>query len=593
MGALPASHGTTFRVWAPAAVGVAVIGSFSDWQPVPLSHEADGYWAADIAAARIGDEYKYQVQTAAGEVLDRNDPYAREVTASDGNSVVPDPRFDWEGDTFQMPPWNELVIYELHVGTFHPHSDHEPGTFYGVMNKLTYLQSLGVNAIEIMPPTEFPGGRSWGYNPAHPFALETSYGGPRAFKELVKAAHGHGIAVILDVVYNHFGPDHLPHWRFDGWYEGSGGGIYFYNDWRAVTPWGHTRPDYGRPEVRQYIRDNALMWLEDYRVDGLRTDALAYIRNVHGSEDPDTELPDGWTLMQWLHEEIKSRVPWKITIAEDLKGNALITRPTEDGGQGFSAQWDIGFAHTVRRVVTAQRDEDRSMTDLAQCVAHCYNGDAFQRVIYTESHDEVANGAARIPEQIMPGQAAHWFPKKRATLGVALALTAPGIPMLFQGQELLEDGEFADTRPLQWNRLLPFFGLVTLYRDLIALRRNQRGTTRGLTGHGCRVHHVNDDDKLLAFLRWTDGAEPTAPGDATLVLANCSDTAFNDYRLGLPVGGTWYVRFNSDWGGYDAEFGDFESLGLEAVAEEVDGLPFSGQIGIGPYSVLILSQQPS
>ncbi|MBC7447333.1 MAG: alpha amylase C-terminal domain-containing protein [Hymenobacteraceae bacterium] len=593
MGALPAPLGATFRVWAPAATAVAVSGSFSDWQPIDLFHEADGYWAADVPGALVGHEYKYQLLTASGETLHRNDPYAREVTASDGNSVVPDLYFDWGNDAFQMPPWNELVIYELHVGTFNPHDNNEPGTFYGVMGKLSYLQSLGVNAIEIMPPTEFPGGRSWGYNPAHPYALETSYGGPRAFKELVKAAHEHGIAVILDVVYNHFGPDHLPHWRFDGWYEGEGGGIYFYNDWRGETPWGHTRPDYGRPEVRQYIRDNALMWLDDYRMDGLRTDALAYIRNVYGSEDPNTELPDGWSLMQWLLEEIQDRAPWKITIAEDLKGNGFITRPPEVGGQGFSTQWDIGFAHTLRRVVTAALDEDRSMAELAQAIEHRYNDDAFQRVIYMESHDEVANGASRIPEQIMPGQAAHWFPKKRATLGAALALTAPGIPMLFQGQELLEDGEFADTRPLQWDRLLAFFGLVTLYRDLIALRRNLRGTTRGLTGQGCRVHHVNDEAKLVAFLRWSDGPEPTGPGDATLVVVNCSGTAFANYHLGLPVGGVWYVRFNSDWGGYDAEFGDFESLSFDAIAEEADGLPFSGHLGIGPYSVLILSQNPT
>ena len=596
MGAIPHPDGaaTTFRVWAPAAAAVGVHGSYNGWgEAWGLQAEGDGYWAGAVPGATVGSEYKFVITTAQGEELMRNDPYAREVTASDGNSVVPDPAFDWGGDDnrFQMPAWNELVIYELHVGTFHPHNDHEPGTFYGVMGKLSYLQGLGVNAIEIMPPTEFPGERSWGYNPSHPFALEVSYGGGRAFKALVKAAHDHGIAIILDVVYNHFGPSHIPHWRFDGWHEGEGGGIYFYNDWRGKTPWGHTRPDFGRPEVRQYIRDNALMWLEDYRVDGLRTDALAYIRNVEGNEDPATDLPEGWTLMQWLHEELKARTPWKITIAEDLKGNALITRPTQDGGQGFSTQWDISFAHTIRRVVTAQRDEDRSMADLAQCIEHRYNGDAFQRVIYTESHDEVANGASRIPEQIMPGQAAHWFPKKRATLGVAFALTAPGIPMLFQGQELLEDGEFADTRPLQWNRLLKFFGLVTLYRDLITLRRNQRGTTRGLTGQGCRVHHVNDEGKLIAYLRWADGDEPTTPADATLVVANCSGEAFTDYRLGLPTGGTWYVRFNSDWGGYDAEFGDFESLGLEAVAEEADGLSFSGSIGIGPYSVLILSQK--
>lgn len=592
MGALSHAAGTTFRVWAPHANSVGVMGNFSGWQPLYLHHEADGYWAGDVPEARIGAEYKFVIGLADGRTLPRNDPYAREVTASNGNSVICDPYFGWEGDEFLMPAWNELVIYELHVGTFNPHDNDEPGTFYGVIGKLNYLHSLGINAIEIMPPTEFPGGRSWGYNPAHPYALETSYGGPRAFKELVKAAHHYGIAVILDVVYNHFGPDDLDLWRFDGWHENDGGGIYFYNDWRGQTPWGHTRPDYGRPEVRQYIRDNALMWLEEYHVDGLRTDALAFMRNVHGGTDPAHDLPDGWSLVQWINEEVRQRMPWKLMIAEDLLGDARITAPAVNGGEGFSSQWDLHFAHAMRRALTAQHDAERSMTEVAEVIGRQFNNDAFQRVIYTESHDEVANGAARLPEQIMPGNAAHWFPKKRATLGIALALTAPGIPMIFQGQELLEDGEFADTRPLNWSRLLSFFGVVTLYRDLIKLRRNLTGVTRGLTGQGCRVHHINDEGKVLAYLRWTDGPEPNQPGDATLIVANFADQPFEAYHVGLPTAGAWFVRFNSDWKGYDVEFGDFESLALDAIPEPADGLPFSGRIGIGPYSVVILSQQP-
>src|SRR5205085_6381975 len=160
---------------------------------------------------------------------------------------------------------------------------------------------LGINAIEVMPVAEFPMDLNWGYDPADPFAVESSYGGPEAFRRLIKAAHEHGIAVILDVVYNHLGPNDLPMWQFDGWHQGDSGGIYFYNDWRANTPWGSTRPDYGRPEVRQYIRDNALMWLEEFQVDALRLDATGYIRNVHGSNnDSGADLPDGWSLMQWL-----------------------------------------------------------------------------------------------------------------------------------------------------------------------------------------------------------------------------------------------------------------------------------------------------
>jgi 1,4-alpha-glucan branching enzyme len=169
---------------------------------------------------------------------------------------------------------------------------------------------------------EFGGDFSWGYNPAHIFAVESSYGGPQGFKEFVKAAHKIGLGVILDVVYNHFRPCDLNLWQFDGWNENGLGGIYFYNDWRCETPWGNTRPDYGRGEVRKFIRDNAMMWLEEYHVDGLRMDMTLYIRSVH----PGADLPDGWSLAQWLNSEVNRHFPGRITIAEDLQHNEWLTK---------------------------------------------------------------------------------------------------------------------------------------------------------------------------------------------------------------------------------------------------------------------------
>ena len=589
MGAVPHAAGTTFRVWAPHAEAVAVIGTFNDWDSGknPLRPEADGYWAADVPGAGPGDEYKFHL-TNNGQEFDRNDPYARQVTNSAGASVVHDPHFDWGNDDFRMPAWNELVIYELHVGTFHAPDANHVGTFLSVAEKLPYLRELGINCIELLPATEFPGSRSWGYNPAYPFALESDYGGPVAFKEMVKQAHRHGIAVVLDVVYNHFGPGDLDLWRFDGWHENDGGGIYFYNDWRAETPWGHNRPDYGRPEVRQYIRDNALMWLHDYRIDGLRMDAIAFVRNVHGEEDPGADLPDGWSLMRWINEEIDQTMPWKITIAEDMRGNARITESVASGGQGFDSQWDNSFVYPIVAALTAHADADRDMNAVAQALTQTYNDNAFRRVVYTESHDEVANGKSRVAEEIMPGAADHYFAKKRTALGAALVLTAPGIPMLFQGQEFLAPGAFNDAEPLAWAGVDARPGLVQLYRDLIGLRRNLGGHTRGLGGQHTRVFHVNDAAKLVAFARqYGDGG----PGDTTLVLANFANQAHEAYTLGLPGPGRWLVRFNSDWQGYDGEFGDLESLAIEAEAGEYDGFGWHGRIGVAPYAVLILSQE--
>ena len=504
MGSIVHDGGVAFRVWAPNAEAVFVTGSFNTWseEAGSMDSEGNGFWYADVSNAKAGDEYRFLIRSG-GKLISRIDPYCREVTNSIGNGIISEPPGDWHSDPFPRPAWNELVIYEMHIGTFHRPAEGQPGTFSDAIERLNHLRRLGVNAVQIMPAMEFAGDVSWGYNPAHIFAVESAYGGPSGFRDFVRAAHDLGIAVILDVVFNHFGPSDLDLWQFDGWSENEKGGIYFYNDWRSTTPWGDTRPDYGRTEVRQFIRDNALYWLEEFQLDGLRWDMTLYIRNVVGDEgDPGDALPDGWSLMQWVNNEIRERLPGRITIAEDLRNQASITGAPGHGGAGFGAQWDAQFVHPIREVLIAPDDEHRSMAAVAHALSHHYNGDPFQRVVYTESHDEVANGKARIVHEIAPGDPSHWAAQKRSTLGAALMLTAPGIPMLFQGQEFLQGEWFQDTVPLDWDQSDDFRGIVRLYRDLIRLRLNRAGVTRGLLGRGVHVHRVDETHKLVAFHRF-------------------------------------------------------------------------------------------
>jgi len=215
-----------------------------------------------------------------------------------------------------------------------------------------------------------------------------------------------------------------------------------------------------------------------------------------------------------------------------------------------------------------------------------YTEDGFRRVIYTESHDEVANGKARLPEEIWPGEVENWFAKKRSTLGAALVLTARGIPMLFQGQEFLEDRWFHDQDALEWQRAAAHGGILAMYRDLIHLRRNLTGKTRGLSGQQSEVYHVHDENNVLAYQRWAEGG----PGDRVIVVVNLANRPWQGYRIGLPTAGEWQVRFNSDWQGYDASFGAVDTLPITAYEDGYDGLPFNGVVNIGPYSVVILSQ---
>jgi 1,4-alpha-glucan branching enzyme len=519
--------------------------------------------------------------------LSRIDPYAREVTNSIGNGVIADPAFDLGDDHFTMAPWNELVIYELHIGTFNDKPGGSPGAFADAEGRLKHLQEIGVNAVEIMPATEFAGDYSWGYNPAHIFAVESAYGGPRALKHFVKEAHRLGIAVILDVVYNHFGPSDLAIWQFDGWSENNLGGIYFYNDWRSETPWGNTRPDYGRGEVRQFIRDNALMWLEDFHVDGLRYDMTLYMRRVRADCDPGCDLPEGWGLAQWINREIHERFPGRITIAEDLQNNEWLTKDGGAGGAGFGSQWDAGFVHPIRAAVIVPEDEKRSMGSVRDALGHVYNGDAFQRVVYSESHDEVANGKARVPSEVNPKDPENWYARKRSTLAAGLVFTAPGIPMIFQGQEFLQDGWFQDTVPLNWDLTHKHNGLLRLYRDLIALRRNTQGTTRGLCGQAFRVHHVDDAAKVIAFHRWDKGG----PGDDVIIVANFSAKRLESYKIGLPKSGLWKLRLNSDWQGYAADYEGVPSSDMNAEEGACDEYPYHGVFEVGPYSLLVFSQE--
>lgn len=570
MGAIPIEGGYAFRVWAPHADAVHVVGDFNGWdhEAGPMTSEGNGHWYAEVPGAQTWQEYQYLLHNGEASFL-RIDPRALAVTSSVGNGLLYDHgAFDWDGDDFTPPHQHEMVVYETHIGSFVDTEGDGPADLHDLMGKLDYLVGLGVNAIELMPLMEFAGDYSWGYNPAHIFAVEHTYGGPDALKTFIKEAHARGLAVIIDVVYNHFGPSDLPTWQFDGWSENDKGGIYFYNDHRSATPWGDTRPDYGRAEVRDFILDNARMWLRDYHADGLRLDMTPYMRRVNGTDGD--EIPEGWAMMRAVGEMVRSEFPRHVVIAEDLHNVAAVTS-TEPGGAGMHAQWDSQFVHPVREALIVADDAHRSVASVAQAVTHEYH-QPFDRVIYTESHDEVANGQARITSEVAGDNPDGWNAQKRATLGAALVLTAPGMPMLFQGQEFLEDEWFRDTVPLDWERAWAFRDITAMFRDLILLRRNSEGDTRGLVGEHTTLVAADEEAKLLAYVR------STGDGHHVLVAVNLSATAVQR-EVELP-GGHWRVRFNSDARAYSQLFGDHATP--DVVVQDGVGL-----LDIAPYSAVL------
>lgn len=573
--------GAEFRVWAPFAKQVYISGTFTNGAQKPLTNEGDGYWLALIRDVEPGHQYKYYIETPDGRMLEKNDPRARAITSSDkGFSVVVDNNFDWQNDKDFVPAERkDQVIYELHVGTFNRPDASTSGTFESAIEKLDYLRDLGVNMIELMPVTSMAFSNGWGYAPNHIFSVESMLGGRFGLMKFIRECHMRGIGVILDVVYNHFYGD-TDLWQFDGWSENNRGGIYFFNDERGDTPWGG-RPDYGRPEVRQFILDNITMWFSEYHMDGLRVDSTIYMRNTAGLDnDSAHDIDSAWTLLQDIVELAHKINPRALMVAEDSASNPAITAPRANGGCGFDAQWELGWPHALRDALGLTKNASPTLQGVHYEYSHSYNNDDFQRVIFSDSHDTAANGSVRLNEAADPTGGTTLFAREKALLADTITLTSAGIPMILQGSEFLQDGSFNDWAALEWQKTEKYAGILQAHHDLLALRHNINGTTRGLQGSSTNLFHVNDNDRVIAYHRWDNSGSR----DDTIIIANFSEKQFDQYDIKLPIAGHWRVRFNSSWHGYS---NDFRDIRFSSVTTKKDNII---TITLPPYGAFILSQ---
>jgi 1,4-alpha-glucan branching enzyme len=308
--------GTLFHVFAPNATQVFVAGDFHAWRPDQYEMHADGNgnFTGEVAAVRAGHTYKYFVHHGA-DTFWKTDPRSALLTDANNNSVVVDHgAFKWSPKPFTPPPIERQIIYEMHIGTMN--ADGAQGTWRSATRKLDYLAMLGVNMLEIMTPAEFPGAVSWGYNPVYPFALERTYGSPDDAKTFVDGAHARGMGVIIDVVHNHYGNAdsnvELDMFCFDGDCLGAAGS-YFYTGARSRSPWGFC-PNFARPQIQDYIVDNTLMWLRNYRADGLRWDAAFAVRSIDGAD-----IKEGWDVLRRANDAAAKEPTPKLLMAEDLK----------------------------------------------------------------------------------------------------------------------------------------------------------------------------------------------------------------------------------------------------------------------------------
>lgn len=580
MGVTLRSNEAEFRVWAPFAKAVSIAGTFTPDGAIELTSEDDGYWSTVIRGVEPGHNYKYFIETEDGRTLEKNDPRALTITSSDkGFSVITDNEFDWEGDNFNPPPKNMQIMYELHIGTFNRPDAATPGTFDTAIERIPYLKDLGINMVELMPVTSMAFSNGWGYAPNYIYSVESMLGGRYGLMKFVRECHKAGIGVVLDVVYNHFYGD-TDLWQFDGWSENNRGGIYFYNDHRGDTPWGG-RPDYGRPEVRQFILDNITMWLTDYHLDGMRIDSTNYMRNTEGRDNnPTCDIPDAWYLLQDINKVAHEINPNAIMIAEDCANTPYIVKPQQDSGAGFDAQWALGFPHAMRDALVEDVDQGPTLAGARYELEKNYEGNAFNKVVFSDSHDTAANGSARLYEELTPKRADTVNARRKSLLADALMLTAPGIPMLLQGAEFLQEGAFNDWQALEWDKVNRYKGFVEAHKHLIQFRLNAYGTTAGLAGQSTAVFHQDDNNHVIGFHRWQNGG----PHDDVLIIANFSGNEMPIYNLTLPLPGKWVVRFNSSWKGYAK---DFKEIDVEHITVGDDCIATTS---LPPYGIYILSQ---
>ena len=600
----PGGTGVTFRVWAPNAQAVSVTGEFNNWSTTahPLAQEAgtpwNGIWRTTVPSAQVGQLYKYHLRNSAGENVWRKDPRGREVRSlpdSTQASVIYDPEaFDWEGDAF-VPPWpNDIVMYELHIGTFHdPRPDNgEPATFDDAIERLDYLAALGVNMIALMPVHEFDGRHSWGYNPTDLFAVAEAYGGPDGLKRFVKAAHERGMGVQVDVVHNHYdGKTDLI--NFDGPQN-----PYFYTaPGISTTPWG-PRPRFADPNVQQFIADNVRMWLDEYKIWALRWDSPRNITGYDstGDGEPNMPIPEAVTMMQNIHTMISSRSPRYYSISEDanVPGN-------------YHGHWEVAFHNYLLPQLLPRRANgtffapfdaalpDRSLEQLAFRLEE-KDPPGF-RVIFSDNHDKSgdlnqATDGKRLAEDLDPTDPTSWAARKKTMLAAAVTLTSAGTPMLFMGQEHLADGLFGAYEIKDWRRAGRYPEIIRFHRDLIRMRRNLDGRTRALTFVGLpevndlrgntRVVYRSESNQVIIYERSTDNAAETM-----LVAVNFSATD-RFFSFNFPAAGPWHVHLNSDAPLYGA---DFRNVG-PAVGQSINtsGGNNSASLTVPALSVLILGK---
>ncbi len=591
--------GVYFAVWAPTAHSVSVVGDFNYWtngeHVLNVRWDSSGIWEGFIPEISKGALYKYKIQSSInGVVTEKADPFALYCEKPPHTaSVVWDLEYKWKDENWMQNRKDKngldkpYSVYEVHLGSWKRAEHNRFLSYLELADDLVqYVKETGFTHVEFMPVMEYPYDPSWGYQLTGYFAPTSRFGKPQDFMLLVDRLHQEGIGVILDWVPSHFPDDAHGLGYFDGshLYEHPDRRKGYHPDWKSLVF------NYGRNEVRAFLISNAVFWLQNYHVDGLRVDAVAsmlyldYSRkdgeweaNIFGGR----ENLDSISFLKEFNEVIYSNFDGVQTIAEESTSFPMVSRPTSFGGLGFGMKWMMGWMHDTLEYFQKETVYRKyHQNDLTFSMTYAFT----ENFMLPFSHDEVVYGKQSLIYK-MPGDEWQRFANLRLLYGYMF--THPGTKLLFQGAEFGQTGEWNFEQSLDWHLLQYDFhsGIKKMITDLNQLYKSQPALyEKQFTGDGFEwINYSDHQNAVLSYIR-----KGNNPDENVIVVCNFTPVVRENYRIGIPKKGKLNEIFNSDAVTYGGSgVGNSKSLKIESIS--YDGRDFSAELLLPPLSVTVYS----